>query len=741
MEYVYEHLLDWDLKSKHVHPRAVNASNTLDKYTSSSHYVSILEPLNLLECYASVKQVFDEFQESKKASRFGGFEFSILEVDHNPEDSICVDIFFGATQQEIDDYELFKSTLVVLTVPGSGEAKCLGLINDIGWNKELKKFEIGIRTRRSDWRRGARWTCCILTMMVTAERELLALKGIARMVLRADLLQATCFSFPHASLSEVEDLQKKYAKLNESQARAVFGAVNAKQGFSLIQGPPGTGKTSTIVSIIHEMLSIQSIRPLMFCAPSNAAVDELTKRLEAHFLNLKLDYKIVRIGREEAVDPEVAHLTLGGMMSPFFKKEAEEKIITEQLAVHAAQLGKKVDRLYARKDDLFIKMKSQFSNSSQEDIADTKCAVTIVQQDIADQRSELVRVRNLLWEKRNASRARKEAFTKKILQNADIFCCTLSGSGGSDVFNSYRKFHTVIIDEAGQCTEPSVLIPLQHSASKVILVGDPKQLPPTVISSPAGNFNYDQSLFVRMLKAHPDAMHTLDTQYRMHPDISLFPRITFYDGILKDGPGMADKTARVWHSKTHLAPYRFFNVEGQHKFGDNKSFYNLAEIYFADKLFSAVLQCTKNVEIGIVSPYKQQVEKLKNYFYQTYTADTVDKYLEISTVDGFQGREKDIIIMSCVRAHPKANSVGFLADVRRMNVAITRAKASLWIIGNATTLVNNEKWQSLVLDAHQRDMYCESSEFKGYYSVEDLTASFSVLGVTPKVKKKKGRRK
>lgn len=220
----------------------------------------------------------------------------------------------------------------------------------------------------------------------------------------------------------------------------------------------------------------------------------------------------------------------------------------------------------------------------------------------------------------------------------------------------------------------------------------------------------------------------------MHPDISLFPRATLSDNILKDGLRMVLKTASKWHTKEHLPPYRFFNVEGKHQFGDSKSFYNTAEIVYAEKLLAAALQCggrDGQTTIGIVSPYKQQVEKLKYHFRQRYDDDMFKNTLEIQIVDGFQGREEEIIIMSCVIALPKANTISFLADVRRMNVAIIRAKASLWIIANATTLISNEKWQSLIRDANDRDMYCEASDFhmRDGSLENSLGVSFEAMGL------------
>lgn len=738
LDYLYEHLLEWDLsKLKHEHPRSARSEDALDKYKSSFEYVRIMEPLNLLECYASIRQVFAEFRDQEKARRFGGFRFKVQATKEGDDNELFTEICMGATQQELEEHELFSSTLVVITVPGSGKAKCLGKISEIVWNKKTREMDVWIRTRRADLREGSLWECCYLTNMATAERELLALLSIGDFALKNDILFGQCYSFPKGPDSEIQRLQDKYiGKLNRSQAQAVYGSLNTRGGFSLIQGPPGTGKTSTIVSIIRELLESGS-RPLMFCAPSNAAVDELTKRLKKHFLDEKLDYKILRIGRPENVHTEVAHLTLGGMISASSDQEATKKAECDALTLILRPLEKEMDILYKSKDSLFNKLNLLFKSSGstvQDSINSTKSKLTTVKKDIDGLRSQVMELRTKIWLIRNQIKTNRAQRIAKILKQSDVFCCTLSGSASTDVQRCGRLFPTVIIDEAGQCTEPSVLIPLQYRCTKVILVGDPKQLPPTVLSTEAGNFDYDKSLFVRMLKAHPDAMHILDTQYRMHTNISLFPRAIFYDNVLKDAPGMELKTARKWHSTEHLPPYMFFNVEGKHKFGDNHSFYNTAEIQFANKLVSAVLKCVgagKKLDIGIVSPYKQQVEKLRHHFEQRYDTGKETMTLEIQTVDSLQGREKDIIFMSCVRAHPTAQTVGFLADVRRMNVAITRAKASLWIIGNADTLVSNEKWESLLRNANERNVYYEASDFhtrEGVY-MDNLGISLEALSL------------
>lgn len=717
LEYVYKHLLDWDLNNlQHVHPKAANPTTVLDKYSSFVEYFRVMEPLNLLECYALIAQDIEEFQSCKKATK----NPVLFEVEDVRTFDEFTDIMFTVPWTVLEDREVFTSSMVIVSVPRTDTLKCLGKILTVTASKG-KKYEdnimdVWVRTK-DHWKAGSRWACTYLSNMVTFERELMALIDMNKVYLGNQILQAQCHPFPLAPESSIKELQKKYGS-NKSQAQAVYGSVHALGGISLVQGPPGTGKTKTIVSIICELLSRQTT-PIMFCAPSNAAVDELTKRLEAHCKAQGLDYEILRIGFIEKVDPEVAHLT------PEAKKQAYKLLLKEEaerlkgLEMEAVRLGKHVDKLFLDKRQLHETVQALYkkmTRENQQKILETKDEIKGVQHCIDLHRPQLAEARKLMWQARNQSKAKIDAFVKKMLKETNVFCSTLSGSASKIVATSSITFTTVIIDEAGQCTEPSILIPLQYGCTKATLVGDPKQLPPTVLSTKAGNFDYDKSLFVRMLDANPRAMHTLDTQYRMHPDISLFPRAQFYDNILKDGPGMFEKTTRPWHTHDHLTPYRFFNVNGVHQVGASHSIFNKAEIEFAHKLFIAALLFGKNgpdkkIQIGIVSPYKLQVEKLKLYFSSVYKKDTLDQHLEINTVDGFQGREKDIIIMSCVRAHPEAHTVGFLADMRRMNVAVTRARNSLWIIGNAATLSVNQKWQALIRNAHDRNMYSEATEF------------------------------
>ena len=273
------------------------------------------------------------------------------------------------------------------------------------------------------------------------------------------------------------------------------------------------------------------------------------------------------------------------------------------------------------------------------------------------------------------------------------------------------EFETVIIDEAAQSIELSALIPLKYGCSKCILVGDPKQLPPTVLSRKAAKFQYEQSLFARMENNHNKDVHLLDTQYRMHPEISLFPSKSFYDSRLKDGEGMAKLRRRPWHHSEVFAPYRFFDVQGMSQAAPKgHSLVNLAEINVAMQMFRRLTTDVRKYDftgkIGIITPYKGQLKELKRRFSQEY-GESIYSKIEFNTTDAFQGRESEIIIFSCVRA--STQGIGFLNDIRRMNVGLTRAKCSLWVLGNSQALVQGEFWRALVEDAKSRKLYTEGN--------------------------------
>lgn len=411
---------------------------------------------------------------------------------------------------------------------------------------------------------------------------------------------------------------------------------------------------------------------------------------------------IVRLGRGDAINANVQDVCLEELVSARLgmssknddDQAARRKVFDDHKAVSATlnQLRAQMDSGELKGEDR-SKLQDDFNHVKKQK-ADLGKKIDSIRDEekYADRNTNLNRIRA------------QEA----ILSNAHVICATLSGSG-HDMFQSLSiEFETVIVDEAAQCVEMSALIPLKYGCQKCILVGDPKQLPPTVFSKEAARFQFEQSLFVRMQKNYPDDVHLLDTQYRMHPEISLFPSRTFYDGRLLDGGDMAGLRQQKWHQSMLLGPYRFFDVQGQHQAAPKgHSLINLAEIEIAMKLYKRLTSDFPDYnfkgKVGIITPYKSQLRELKTRFTSEY-GNTIIEDIEFNTTDAFQGRESEVIIFSCVRASP-AGGIGFLQDIRRMNVGLTRAKSSLWVLGNSQSLVRGEFWRKLVEDAKDRKRY------------------------------------
>ncbi|KAK5131737.1 hypothetical protein LTR08_000626 [Meristemomyces frigidus] len=573
-----------------------------------------------------------------------------------------------------------------------------------------------------------------ISTITPLEREYGALQALQYYDLCQQIIKAAPSRRINFSEKQIAAFQDVY-NVNRAQSEAINAALE-NEGFSLIQGPPGSGKTKTIVAIVGGLLSQllggsssgttrinmprangnqgsdAPAKKLLVCAPSNAAVDELVMRLKAgvksrsgrHYM-----VNIVRIGRSEAINSQVVDVTMDELVAKRLgganKDEAGRARNAELFKEHEKVSGT-LRELYSQRDGGELKGK---------DLTNVESEIVFIRK----RKNELgVRIDNVKDQERNSGREaelnRKRA-QQAVLDEAHVICATLSGSG-HDMFQSLNiEFETVIIDEAAQCVEMSSLIPLKYGCVKCVMVGDPKQLPPTVFSKEAAKFQYEQSLFVRMQNNFADEVHLLDTQYRMHPDISIFPSRTFYDGLLKDGDGMAALRQQPWHASALLAPYRFFDVQGQHQSAPKgHSLVNIAEIEIAMALFDRLTSDFRNYDysgrIGIITPYKSQLRMLKDRFSQRYGNDIFDT-VEFNTTDAFQGRESEIIIFSCVRASP-AGGIGFLQDIRRMNVGLTRAKSSLWVLGNSESLMRGQFWRKLVEDARARDSYT-AGDIKG----------------------------
>ncbi|KAL9992982.1 putative P-loop containing nucleoside triphosphate hydrolase, DNA2/NAM7 helicase, helicase [Helianthus debilis subsp. tardiflorus] len=311
----------------------------------------------------------------------------------------------------------------------------------------------------------------------------------------------------------------------------------------------------------------------------------------------------------------------------------------------------------------------------------------------------------------------KEAFRfpRFCLVNACLIFCTASSSINVKTSES-NPLKFLVIDEAAQLKECESVIPLQLNGLRhVILVGDERQLPAMVQSKICEEAEFGRSLFERLvLLGHKK--HLLNVQYRMHPSISQFPNREFYNQNILDGANVKSKTyAKRFLDGSMYGSYSFINVtSAKEEFDQSHSMKNVMEVALVGKvvasLFKQAVARKRMVSVGCISPYKAQVNALQEKIGTKYTGYERYFTVNVRSVDGFQGSEEDVIIISTVRCNSKG-SVGFLSNHQRTNVALTRARYCLWILGNESTLVNSGTiWKHLVVDAKIRGCFYNVSE-------------------------------
>ncbi|KYQ90443.1 putative splicing endonuclease [Tieghemostelium lacteum] len=552
------------------------------------------------------------------------------------------------------------------------------------------------------------WTIQKITSLSTLGREYIALHSVGRTPLGSAIISpnltstSTTGHIPPYTLPP--SLKNALSNdLNEGQWNALNSSLTPR-GFTLIQGPPGTGKTKTIMALLASYLAVfnkgnemkKDVKfanqvKILVCAPSNAAVDEIASRIiRCGILNeqgVPFNPSIVRIGNLIHIDPEVQQISL-------------DRLLERELKVGGNQVSHEQNKLMdiKKKQEENEKKREKYSLKIQEL---TKLRQTSDDETISHKLTKLYNKKNrvnndLNYTKETERKAYESVENSKrnmvtnLLKKAQIILSTLSSSGHDTINNCIKKFDLVIIDEAAQAVELSNLIPLKHDVQKCILVGDPNQLPPTTISKLSVQYQYEMSLFQRLKNCRLPVL-ILKTQYRMHPAISRFPSQHFYEDQLINGPNV-QQYKQKFYSDPRFGPLAFYDItdssEDQHR---SHSLRNVQESNLVCLLIRDLIQkyseCTK-MSIGVITPYKQQQKdielRLKHH-----------SFIEVNTIDGFQGREKDIIIFSCVRAH-KGGSIGFLSDVRRMNVGLTRAKFSLIVIGHSNLLVQNPDWSKLI---------------------------------------------
>ncbi len=435
--------------------------------------------------------------------------------------------------------------------------------------------------------------------------------------------------------------------LNDPQREAVRFALSAKD-VAIIHGPPGTGKTTTLVEAIRQ--AVLRGERVLACAPSNHAVDNLLEKL------LAIGEKPVRVGHPARVDPDLRDRALDMLV----QKHTEGR--------QARKFAKEAYSLFQQADK-WTKEKPQPGE---------KAAL----------RRE---ARALLGEARKFEALAAE----RILDEARIVCGTLTGLTSDRLIG--RRFDWAMIDEAGQSTEPACWLPLLR-VDKLVLAGDHKQLPATVISPEAAAKGLGVSLMERLAAGFGDPVARLLTvQHRMHEAIMGFSNAEFYGGALVAHESVAGHLLRdlagVEASALTEQPVRFIDTAGagfdEEPEPESGSRRNPREaelvVSYARRLLAAGVPAGS---IGVITPYRAQVRLIREKL-----ADVPE--LEVDSVDGFQGQEKEAILFSFVRSNPEGD-IGFLADTRRSNVAFTRARRSLLVIGDSATLCRHPFYGAMV---------------------------------------------
>ncbi|HJF08357.1 MAG TPA: AAA domain-containing protein [Phocaeicola coprocola] len=434
----------------------------------------------------------------------------------------------------------------------------------------------------------------------------------------------------------------RFPWLNATQEEAVNKVLHAKD-VAIVHGPPGTGKTTTLVEAVYETLHREN--QVLVCAQSNMAVDWISEKL------VDRGVSVLRIGNPSRVNDK--------MLSFTYERRFESHPDYPQLW----SIRKAIRELYAR------------SRKGAE-----REAVRQKINSLKDRATELeIRI------------------NESLFSEARVIACTLVGSANRLLIG--QKFGTLFIDEAAQALEAACWIPIRK-ADRVILAGDHCQLPPTVKAPEALRAGLGHTLMQTIVKSKPDTVSLLKLQYRMNDEIMRFSSEWFYGGMLQSAPEVKYRSILDFDT-----PIEWINTEGldcnEEFIGENYGRINKSEAELSIEQLKGYITkigrerfLDERIDVGMISPYKAQVQYLRRLVRNDAFFKPYRQAITINTVDGFQGQERDVILISLVRANEEGQ-IGFLNDLRRMNVAITRARMKLIILGDASTLTRHAFYKKL----------------------------------------------
>ena len=439
-------------------------------------------------------------------------------------------------------------------------------------------------------------------------------------------------------------LNFKNPRLNGSQQKAV-AAITQNENITIVHGPPGTGKTTTLIEAIVQL--IDAGEKVLVSAPSNTAVDNIAKGL------IVQGVRVLRIGNNSKVDEMIFMHTPEGKLANG-KQQKEIK----QLKIRAEEFRK-----------MALKYKRSFGKAEREQR-------NLLFKEVKNIRAEIKKLRAYNEE--------------KLYTEANVILGTPIGLYDAKI--NHITFHTLVIDEAGQCIEPLAwcIFPL---AKKYVLAGDHWQLPPTVLSYEAARLGFNRSI-LEISIATVKNVFLLNTQYRMREAIAGFSSNYFYNDLLETAAHLTNTGTHICFIDTAGSGYN--EIHGK----DGMSLQNEGELRIVQKLIET--ESIDPLKAAFISPYAGQVASAK---------EVLPKEIRISTIDSFQGQEQETIILSLVRSNDDGE-IGFLKDYRRMNVAITRAKEQLFVIGDSATIGADAFYNSFLTYIEKNGTYRTVWEFE-----------------------------
>jgi ATP-dependent RNA/DNA helicase IGHMBP2 len=576
------------------------------------------------------------------------------------------------THQDINHQFRFGSSVALFSNHDAGTDRIEGTVNYIGGSKikiSLKVDEL------PDWSRQGKLGIDLLFDNYTYEEMQHALKNATGLLKDLDAgAKSTSTVIPllkvltGAKKPGFQPLEYHYdiPALNEKQQEAVERILEANE-LAIVHGPPGTGKTTTLVQAIKALIKSNGKRVLVVAA-SNTAVDLLTDKLSDEGLD------VLRIGNPSRVSEKLFSLTVDGKIAGH-----EDLKSIKKLKKQAAEFK-----------NMAHKYKRNFGRAEQE------------------QRKALFNEAHKILKEADQT---EQYIIDQLIAKAQVITATLVGANHHLIKG--MEFDTVVIDEAGQALEPGCWIPILKSA-KLILAGDHCQLSPTIKSAEAARKGLSKTLLEKAIALHPEAVVLLEEQYRMHQDIMGYSSEVFYDGLLKAHSSVAERVLFPGDK-----PLVFIDTAGRgfDEKQEGTSVINPEEAQFllqhlADYLegLKAHYSSTDFPGIGIIAPYQEQVKVLRANLISSNVPEELWSKITINTVDSFQGQERDIIYLSLTRSNDEQN-IGFLADIRRMNVAMTRAKSKLVVIGDSATLSKLAFYADFVQYADKKLAYHSAWEF------------------------------